>query len=106
MTIEQIHDSARSVIPRLGMATVYRTVRLLLDERSIVAVDLPGQATRYEKAGKLHHHHFHCRDCDEVFDLPGCALDTNHMHTPSGFTVDHHEIVLEGTCKDCNQSGS
>ena len=103
LSVEEIHEAAREVIPRLGMATVYRTIKLLLDDKSIVAVELPGHTPRYEKAGKSHHHHFLCHDCDKVFDLPGCALDTEHLHTPNGFTVDHHEIVLEGTCSDCNE---
>jgi Fe2+ or Zn2+ uptake regulation protein len=34
--------------------------------------------------------------------LPGCALDTDHLHAPEGFTIDHHELVFEGRCRDCN----
>jgi Fur family ferric uptake transcriptional regulator len=96
----EIHAIARTDAPGLGIATVYRCIKRLLDEGTIVAVDLPGEAPRYELAGKEHHHHFRCNACERVYDLTGCP-DRFDTLTPKGFQLTGHEVYLFGTCRDC-----
>jgi Fur family ferric uptake transcriptional regulator len=95
---EILHDTRKVV--NLGIATVYRNLKALVDEHWLVEVDLPGEPTRYEMAGKAHHHHFHCRGCNRVFDVPECASDLRRM-TPTGFVLHSHAVVLYGTCQEC-----
>lgn len=99
----EVHAAAQAVVPGLGLATVYRTLRTLEEERSIRAVALPGEPPRYEVAGKAHHHHFHCRVCGRVFDVDGCVGDTAPLAalTPAGFRLATHEIILYGDCAGC-----
>ncbi|MFA7236674.1 MAG: transcriptional repressor [Phycisphaeraceae bacterium] len=85
----------------VGQATVYRTIKALLAEGWLKAVDVPGEPQRYERSGLAHHHHFRCRVCDRVFDLEGCALDGMHVHLPRGFRMDDHELWIYGRCKNC-----
>ncbi len=54
----------------------------------------------YERTGRGHHHHFHCRACNRVFELPGCALKEEGA-APEGFVVEDHEIFLFGVCPSC-----
>ena len=84
----------------IGLATVYRHVRALIAEGWLVPVELPGQPARYERSGQRHHHHFHCRACGRLFDIPGCPgrISTS---APRGFTVEDHEITLYGRCPEC-----
>ncbi len=97
---QEVLDVAKRAIPKLGIATVYRTVRNLVEEAWLVAVELPGEPARYELAKLAHHHHFHCRGCGRAFDIPGCP---GHMRLvpPPGFIVEEHEIVLYGRCPEC-----
>lgn len=92
---------AQSQIPRLGMATVYRTLKSLVEEGRLVVVDVPSEPQRYELAGLGHHHHFHCRSCDRVFDVPGCGLHETPAQLPQGFKVEEHEVWLTGLCDQC-----
>jgi Fur family ferric uptake transcriptional regulator len=96
----EVLDAARRSVPGLGVATVYRTIRVLLDEGALVAVELPGAPARYEPAGRTHHHHFRCRACDRVYEVPGCASGIAAL-TPAGFELDHHDLVLYGRCDAC-----
>ena len=91
---------ARRDVPRLGLATVYRALRALVDDGLAVAVELPGEAPRYERAAAGHHHHFRCRACERVFEVPGCARGIAAL-APPGFEVDGHELVLYGRCAPC-----
>ncbi len=101
----EVYQAARTVVAGLGIATVYRNLRTLVDEAWLVEVSLAGEPTRYEVAGKAHHHHFHCRDCNRVFDVPECASDLPRM-TPAGFVLHAHEVVLYGTCDECGARGA
>jgi Fur family transcriptional regulator, ferric uptake regulator len=87
-------------VPGLGIATVYRAIRALVDQGWLQAVRFPGETPRYERAGKHHHHHFHCRRCDGVYDVAGCPPDVTRL-APPGFVLEQHEIVLRGVCSAC-----
>lgn len=98
-----VNEILRAALTRkdgLGIATVYRTVKALIKDGSIVVVDLPGQTPRYELSGKDHHHHFHCDSCRGVFEMDGCLPDVEGLAGP-GFAVRSHEVVLYGTCAAC-----
>lgn len=96
----EIFNAARSLAPGLGMATVYRTIKRLLDDGNISQVELPGEAPRYERSGMRHHHHFRCNNCNKVFDLFGCETSFGD-YTPKGFALEGHEVYLFGRCEAC-----
>lgn len=89
--------------PSLGIATVYRNLKILVDAGEVKTVDLPGEATRYESAHHGHHHHFHCSSCQQVFDVPGCPPNLDKL-APKGFKVARHELTLYGTCAQCSKA--
>ena len=96
----EIYEAARELTPGLGIATVYRTIKRLLDDGFLAQVELPGEAPRYELAGKEHHHHFRCTSCNKVFDLQGCPQAFKQI-LPRGFSLEGHEIFLFGRCQEC-----
>jgi len=89
---------------RLGIATVYRNIKALVEDGWLVPVEMPGKSTRYELAGKRHHHHFHCNRCDKVYEVEGCLASTK-PHLPKGFTSTSHEFYLFGLCSGCSVRG-
>ena len=92
--------AARRDAPGLGIATVYRNIRALVDEGWLAAVPLPGAPNRYEVADKHHHHHFRCRVCDRVYEVDACPPDLRTL-VPRGFRLEDHDITLVGCCADC-----
>ena len=97
---QEVLDAARTDVPSLGVATVYRAIKQLLEEETIKSVGLPDGPPRYELAGKAHHHHFQCRYCDKVYEIFACSGGIKPL-TPEGFTLEDHEIMLYGRCADC-----
>jgi Fur family ferric uptake transcriptional regulator len=86
----------------VGIATVYRTVSLLLEAEQIQTVILPSGETRYESANLGHHDHFQCRKCAQVFDLEVCPLHlASGTIIPGGFMVESHAMTLYGLCAEC-----
>ena len=101
---QEVLEAAQVDVPALGVATVYRNLKLLVDADEIKTVTLPGETPRYESSHHAHHHHFQCDSCKRVFDVHNCPGDLAHW-APKGFTVDRHELTLYGRCSDCKPPG-
>jgi Fur family ferric uptake transcriptional regulator len=100
----EILASAKEAVPNLNLATVYRNLNALIEERLVTPVQLPGQPCRFEIAGH-HHHHFLCRQCDRVFDIHACSAEISRL-APVGFQVEDHEVILYGRCPGCSPSAT
>lgn len=101
LSVPEIFALAKKKIP-IGIATVYRSINLLLTAREIQSVILPSGETRYESADLGHHDHFQCRKCERVFDLSVCPLHlASGTIIPGGFVVEDHEMTLYGSCPEC-----
>ena len=97
---KEVLDKAKDTVPNLGLATVYRTLNGFIDEGILTTVDVPGEAQRYERAGKHHHHHFNCRLCGRMFEMEGCPDDLAAL-VPKGFHMEDHELYIYGRCEQC-----
>lgn len=100
MSVEEILEIASNAVPQLNLATVYRNLKLLVEDHMIATVDLPGNNTRYERIGLKHHHHFHCHGCNKLFDVEGCPEGIAAL-VPKGFRLVSHAITLAGYCFEC-----
>ena len=103
LTPQEVLEQASKEHESLGIATVYRNLNSLEEQGEIVAVHLPNDTTRYEPAGRGHHHHFRCEQCEQVFELSAkCPVAILEGVTlPGGFKVQNHELTLYGLCPDC-----
>ena len=97
---EEVLALARKDVSAMSIATIYRNIGSLVEEQWLTVVALPGAAPRYEVAGKQHHHHFQCNDCEKVYELSGCEFAIKPQ-LPKGFRVTGHEFFLYGICADC-----
>ena len=97
---EETLSYAQKHVQGISIATVYRNISTLVEENWLTAISVPGEPARYEVAGKEHHHHFRCTSCNKVFEMPGCAIQTQ-PNLPKGFKVTGHEFFLFGFCSSC-----
>ena len=106
LTVQEVLEQARTDLPTLGIATVYRTLKLLTEQHRIHPVTLDGE-TLYEASGRGHHHHFSCITCGRVFTLNVCPVQLPRGTVyPGGFVVEAHEVTLYGQCPQCaSQAG-
>jgi Fur family transcriptional regulator, ferric uptake regulator len=101
LTVAEILERGQGEVPGLGIATVYRTVKLLQEVGMVQHVILPTGEIRFEPVDRGHHHHFQCRLCATVFDLDTCPVDIPRGSLPPGFRIEGHELTLFGTCPSC-----
>ncbi|GAC1311425.1 MAG: transcriptional repressor [Vulcanimicrobiaceae bacterium] len=100
LSTTEAFEAAQTTIGGLGIATVYRSIRALLDDGWLIPIDVPGKGVLYELAGKEHHHHFSCTTCHRVYELDGCASDVA-VPLPRGFSASGHDVTIFGRCASC-----
>ncbi len=113
MTAEDIYELVKEDYPDIGLATIYRTVQLLLDMQLVDSINLDNGSLRYEISesiggdhGRHHHHHLICETCGKVLSFKADFLDEleDHIEEETGFHVRNHELKFYGQCKECRES--
>ncbi len=97
---QEVLERAQLEVPGMGLATIYRNLKSLVEAEELQVVQLPGENPRYERVGHSHHHHFQCRSCGRVFDVHACPGNLAKL-APEGFSVEDHELTLYGRCAEC-----
>lgn len=109
LTAEEIHELVKEDYPEIGLATVYRTIQLLLELNLIDKINLDDGYVRYEigqmgeEKKKHHHHHLICLECGDVSSFEDDLLDKleKRIQETTSFKVTDHEVKLYGYCKSC-----
>jgi Fur family ferric uptake transcriptional regulator len=101
LSTTEAFEAAQRDIDGIGIATVYRSIRTLLDDGWLTPIEVPGKGVLYELAGKAHHHHFSCATCHRVFELDGCDANVT-VALPRGFTATGHDVTIFGRCARCS----
>lgn len=89
--------------PRVGLATVYRTLGILDQIGGAERVHGLHARSAYVACPPTDHHHVVCVSCGKVADFHGCTVaDMIPLVTEeTGFTVEAHLLELLGTCREC-----
>ncbi len=101
LSIETLLSLAREDHPRVGYATVYRTLKLLT-ECGLAAERRFGEGhTMYETAGDTEHHdHLICLECGYVLEFHNEEIEKEQERVARsfGFNVIRHKHELYGLC--------
>ena len=104
ITSEELLAQVRAQDPRVGYATVYRTLKLLAECGVANERRFEDGITRYEIANEGEHHdHLICLECNtiEEFEEPGIERLQEEVARRYGFEVRTHKHELYGICKKC-----
>ena len=105
LTAQEIFDRLREADRGVGIASVYRTLELLVDKGLAQKVDIGAGVARYEPAlpSGDHHHHIVCDSCGKVEAFEDVRLERalHRVETSTGYAIAGHDVVLRGACGDC-----
>jgi len=104
VTIEDLLGQVRSADPRVGYATVYRTLRLLAESGVANERHFGDGVARYELAdGDTHHDHLICVECQGITEFEEPRIETlqEEVATKNGFDLRMHKHELYGICARC-----
>lgn len=107
MSIDDLLERVRSEDPRVGYATVYRTMKMLAESGIAHEHKFGDGFTRYE-LGDSHTHHDHliCLKCGSIteFEEPLIEELQGRVAARYGFLVEEHKHELYGVCAQCQEN--
>ncbi len=112
MTAKEVYADLFKMYPGIGLATVYRTLDLLVRAGLLNRFTSGDGQNRYEfKAGekKEHHHHLTCLQCGKVIDYSDFMEEEMELvkKTQEALSKRHrfrllgHNIEFYGLCEKC-----
>lgn len=104
LTIEEMLELVRKEDPKIGYATVYRTLKLLTEAGLAAERKFADGVARYEQAlGQKHHDHMVCTECGEVIEFVSDKIEElqDSIAAKHGFKLRSHKLELYGICKNC-----
>jgi Fur family transcriptional regulator, ferric uptake regulator len=104
--LEAILEKVRVTNPGVGMATVYRTMRLLEEGGFAHSRDFGSGVTLFEVAvGRAHHDHLVCERCGVIVEFINEPIEKlqEKVAKEHGFELKRHRHDLYGICASCSR---
>ncbi len=109
-TAEDLLIMARKIDASVSLATIYRTLPLLIQNGLLRELDLGGQSKRYDPNFIEHpmHNHLICLDCHKIieFEDPNMELLENCISRRLGFTPTTKTVKIEARCDHFAKHGT
>jgi Fur family ferric uptake transcriptional regulator len=105
--LEAILQKVRRKNPGVGFATVYRTMKLLVEAGVAHERNFDSGSALYEVAtGKSHHDHLICESCGMVVEFVNPQIESlqEKIADKHGFQLRRHRHELFGLCARCQDS--
>jgi len=100
-SLKEIYDETQKVLPRVGMSTVYNTIKMLESLKIIDTFDIDGKM-RIDQT--FSHINIYCRNEDRIIDVDGQAIEEiKQVLSKYGVNVDVKKILIDGKCSDYQQ---
>ena len=98
-TAEEVSEE----LPEVGRATVYRTIKLLLDAGMLCKLSLANGAPKYIMARREHHHHTVCVKCETVREFRNSAVERilRAIGADIPGEIVGHQMEIYLVCNDC-----
>ena len=106
LSAEELYFLVNQDYPEIGLATVYRTLDMLVDLGIVAKHDLGDGRARYELSSpERHHHHLICSACGRIIELTEDSLHQleRKLESEHDFTISDHRLEFYGLCGRCRR---
>lgn len=106
LSAEELHRRARRKDRRVGVTTVYRTLKLLAECGLAGEVAFPDGVARFEpRFRRRGHHHMICTGCGASVEFfsPEVERLEREVGARHGFVTTRHSFQVYGICRDCRR---
>jgi Fur family ferric uptake transcriptional regulator len=103
-TTDDLWQELRQIDPRIGRATVFRSVEKLVDIGLLNRIEFADGTHHYRVCGgNHHHHHLTCTRCHKVVEVDLCVPDEKlaAIGDQTDFEIEGHSLTLFGRCSEC-----
>jgi Fur family transcriptional regulator, ferric uptake regulator len=106
ISIEELLAVVRAEDPKVGYATVYRTLKLLTECGVAFERKFGDGLTRYELADEsAHHDHLICIECGNITEFEEAEIEVlqEAIATKHGYLLRSHKHEMYGICPECQE---
>ncbi len=103
LTPQDVYQRAHARHAALGLATVYRTLDLLVELGYVQRVHLDGGCHSYAASAGVHGHQLVCAECGRAEEFADCDLEPlmHALQARTGYAIEVHMLELVGRCPAC-----
>ena len=104
LSVDELYQRVRQQNPRIGYATVYRTLRLMAESGWASSRQFGDRTARFEHQTEgQHHDHLICLACGKIVEFESERIEElqSHIARKKGFQIFEHKLELYGQCSDC-----
>lgn len=108
LSAEQVRRRLKEAGDSVGLATIYRTLDLLVQSGLVRAHDFGQGYRRFEPMpAQAHHDHLICVRCGRVEEFAHDRLERMLpiIADEYGFQPERHRVEIYGVCRDCQRRG-
>lgn len=109
LSVEEIEGRLRRGGDRIGKATIYRTLDLLVRSRLVAEHDFGEGFKRYEHrlSREPVHEHLICLECGAVIEFQSWEVQEVRARITAqhGFRATRHKLEIYGLCRSCQKAG-
>ena len=98
-SVEQIYLSLVEEIPTLSKATVYNTLKTLVEIGIVKELQIENNEARYDIITDFHGH-FKCERCGKIYNFE-VELNDTHFSSLNNFLIKQQDVYFKGVCPDC-----
>ncbi len=105
LSAQELYDQVKQKNPRVGFATVYRTLKLLEECGLARSMDYGDGTQRYEP-DRFQHHHIICTTCNRTVEFLSPELEAllQNVQKSHDYLPQSHAVRILSICQDCNQA--
>jgi len=103
--IDDLHKKIQAQDPTIGIATLYRTMKLLMDA-GLAEMHTFNEKTTYEHLYQIRHHdHLICKVCGKTVEFEHPLIEKYQVEVCErhNFTLKSHRMELFGICYECQK---
>jgi len=104
LSVEELYQRVRQRNPRIGYATVYRTLKLMTESGWASSRQFGDRMARFEhRAAGEHHDHLICLVCGKIVEFESERIEElqSRIARQEGFRIFDHKLELYGYCPVC-----
>jgi Fur family transcriptional regulator, ferric uptake regulator len=103
VTAQELYERLRHRDPRIGRATVFRTLEALVAAGVARRLEQEGHIYGYVACRPEHHHHLACHRCGRVEEIGESSVTpvATRVEADLGFRIDDARLDFYGLCARC-----
>jgi Fur family ferric uptake transcriptional regulator len=108
LSIDELAQLVKKKDPKIGITTVYRTLKLLADCGLASEVAFHDGVSRYEhQYNRRSHHHMVCTECGSSVEFFSPEVDKleEEIGRKHHYSTTRHTFQIYGLCEDCRKKG-